>query len=100
MREESYSTLYAPPQCEVVASELAEKIMKERPPGSHTIVRAVLRSPLVLNGGCANLQNSAAIVTAIAQTIWHSLPIVDKLTRDAALLTASYCASPFSPFSP
>jgi hypothetical protein len=55
---------------------------------------------LVLNGGCANLQNSAAIVTAIAQTIWHSLPIVDKLTRDAALLTASYCASPFSPFSP
>jgi hypothetical protein len=54
-----------------MASELAEKIMKERPPGSRTIVRAVLRSPLVLNGGCANLQNSAAIVTAITQTIWH-----------------------------
>ncbi|KAJ7882468.1 hypothetical protein B0H13DRAFT_2344675 [Mycena leptocephala] len=42
VREESYSTLYAPPQCEVVASELAEKIMKERPPGSRTINSAAI----------------------------------------------------------
>ncbi|KAJ7929673.1 hypothetical protein B0H13DRAFT_2310310 [Mycena leptocephala] len=66
-RGESYSSLHAPPQCEAVASELAERIMEEQPE-SHL--------------------NSAAIVTAIAQSIWHSLPIVDKLTRDTALLTA------------